>query len=248
VFVISNRELIAQLHAEGCTAIEIARRLRLAEPTVTYHLDRLRAQESEGVTSQVVDIDCVRSRVRTRETVAALLAQGLSKAEVAKQLGVSRSTVWYHARRLGVPIDERGARRYDWDAVQQFYDAGHSVRECVATFGFSHETWQAARTRGAIVTRPQRTPSELMFSSGQLRNRANVKRRLLVEGIKAASCANCGISEWRGERLSLALHHINGDRLDNRIENLELLCPNCHSQTDNYSGRNGRSRTREALS
>jgi 5-methylcytosine-specific restriction endonuclease McrA len=40
----------------------------------------------------------------------------------------------------------------------------------------------------------------------------------------------------------MALHHINGDRLDNRLENLELLCPNCHSQTDTYSGRNGHRR------
>ena len=244
----SNRELIAQLHAKCCTAIEIARRLGLAEPTVSYHLDRLRAEEPEAIASPVVDIDSVRLGVRTRDAVAALLAQGLSKVEVARQLGVSRSTVWYHAGRLGVPVDERGARRYDWQAVQRFYDHGHSVRECVAMFGFSHETWQAARRRGAIVTRPQRTPSELMFSAGKLRNRANVKRRLLVEGLKPPSCANCGISEWRGEPLSLALHHINGDRFDNRVENLELLCPNCHSQTDNYSGRNGHSRTQQSLS
>jgi 5-methylcytosine-specific restriction endonuclease McrA len=38
----------------------------------------------------------------------------------------------------------------------------------------------------------------------------------------------------------MALHHINGDRLDNRLENLELLCPNCHSQTETFAGRNGR--------
>jgi 5-methylcytosine-specific restriction endonuclease McrA len=42
----------------------------------------------------------------------------------------------------------------------------------------------------------------------------------------------------------VALHHINGDRLDNRLENLQLLCPNCHSQTSTYSGRNGHRRHR----
>jgi hypothetical protein len=42
--------------------------------------------------------------------------------------------------------------------------------------------------------------------------------------------------------LSLALHHRNGDGEDNRLENLELLCPNCHSQTDTFAGRNRRAR------
>ncbi|MFL5906835.1 MAG: HNH endonuclease signature motif containing protein, partial [Solirubrobacterales bacterium] len=49
----------------------------------------------------------------------------------------------------------------------------------------------------------------------------------------------CGISEWFGAPLAVALHHVNGNRMDNRIENLELLCANCHSQTDTYGGRNG---------
>jgi hypothetical protein len=46
-----------------------------------------------------------------------------------------------------------------------------------------------------------------------------------------------GLSEWRGQPLPLELHHVNGDRHDNRVENLQLVCPNCHSITPNWGGR-----------
>jgi 5-methylcytosine-specific restriction endonuclease McrA len=70
-----------------------------------------------------------------------------------------------------------------------------------------------------------------------------LKRRLIKLGLKADRCEICGISAWRGAPLSLALHHVNGDGRDNRLENLQLLCPNCHSQTDNFAGRNVRRNT-----
>lgn len=71
---------------------------------------------------------------------------------------------------------------------------------------------------------------------------ANLKSRLLLAGLLRNACYECGISSWRGRVLSLQLDHINGVRDDNRVHNLRLLCPNCHSQTDTFCGRNKRSR------
>jgi hypothetical protein len=63
---------------------------------------------------------------------------------------------------------------------------------------------------------------------------------LVAAGLKEERCEICGIGTWCGRPLAMALHHRNGDGLDNRLENLQLLCPNCHSQTENFSGRKNR--------
>jgi 5-methylcytosine-specific restriction endonuclease McrA len=73
-------------------------------------------------------------------------------------------------------------------------------------------------------------------------NRRTVKNRLLKEKLLIYECNNCGISEWDGKDISLHLDHINGICDDNRVENLRLLCPNCHSQTPTYGGKNVKDR------
>ena len=50
-------------------------------------------------------------------------------------------------------------------------------------------------------------------------------------------CEKCGLEIWQGQPIPLEIHHVNGDNTDNRLENLLLLCPNCHALTNNYRGR-----------
>lgn len=67
----------------------------------------------------------------------------------------------------------------------------------------------------------------------------NLKQRLLEEGIKKNECEACGLhGEWQGKSLTIELDHINGDSGDHRLENLRMLCPNCHSQTPTFRARN----------
>src|SRR5690242_7121913 len=55
---------------------------------------------------------------------------------------------------------------------------------------------------------------------------------------RSRAANDAGSTDWLDQPLALALHHVNGDKCDDRLENLALLCPNCHSQTENFAGRN----------
>lgn len=136
-------------------------------------------------------------------------------------------------------------RRYDWAAVQAYYDEGHSYRECRAKFGFNPNSWHKARGRGEITTRPHGMPLDVLLLRGG--SRRNVKMRLLRAGLLQNRCQQCGLSEWQGRPLSIHIDHINGEKRDHRLENLRMLCPNCHSQTATYGGRNKLERRRRSL-
>ena len=94
-----------------------------------------------------------------------------------------------------------------------------------------------------LVFRPNKTKhiSEILTQYSTYQS-YKLKNRLLLEGLKQHICECCGNTTWNGKKIPLELHHINGNNRDNRLENLKLLCPNCHALTDSYRGKNNGSK------
>lgn len=65
-----------------------------------------------------------------------------------------------------------------------------------------------------------------------------LRKRLFTEKIKEEKCELCHITEWFGKKISFELDHKDGNRYNHNLKNLRILCPNCHSQTDTFRGRN----------
>lgn len=78
---------------------------------------------------------------------------------------------------------------------------------------------------------------DALVENSPYKSSTSLKRRLFKEGIKTKQCEKCGITKWNDEEITLELEHINGINTDNRIENLKILCPNCHSQTSTFRNK-----------
>lgn len=94
--------------------------------------------------------------------------------------------------------------------------------------------------RFSIRAVPKNRIVESDLHENSLLQSGTVKRFLIRNGLKKEACEECGWCKRRqsDNKIPVQLHHINGDSSDNRIENLQILCPSCHSLTPNYSGKN----------
>lgn len=97
------------------------------------------------------------------------------------------------------------------------------------------------QTQDAHKASTKYTLEEIMVEDSTYQNITKLKERIIDADIIPYKCAICGnTGEWLGKRLGLQLDHINGKHFDHRKENLRFLCPNCHSQTETFSGKNKR--------
>ena len=120
------------------------------------------------------------------------------------------------------------------------------LRRLIDSFGLSTAHFKGSGSNFGVYHKGgclRKKPEEFLIlrSEFEPRTHGNTLRRALLESGVPEQCARCGQKPvWNSQPLLLTPDHKNGEFWDNRRENLELLCPNCHSQTETFSGKNNR--------
>lgn len=106
----------------------------------------------------------------------------------------------------------------------------------------SHFTGRSREPRKPPKKRPL---NEYLVEGVIYHSVSHIKKRLIKEGYKTAKCEICCLETWLDAPIALELHHIDGDKYNNLLENLQFLCPNCHATTNTYRGKNTTSYRRD---
>lgn len=173
--------------------------------------------------------------ISKKNKIIELLNNNTPYSTIVSEVGCSKAAISYHANKLGLKRFSKSM--YDWVVIQEYYDKGNTINKCISKFGFHKSAWNKAVKSGKVVPRSNSLTFEEIVTNKSLR--AVVRNHILRNKIIQHKCAICGLEDvWQDKAISLHLDHINGIHNDHRLENLRFLCPNCHSQTSTYAGRN----------
>jgi Zn finger protein HypA/HybF involved in hydrogenase expression len=98
--------------------------------------------------------------------------------------------------------------------------------------------YKGNQSRKGMTHNEVRVPLEKILSNEVTYKTKTLRERLIECGLKENKCECCGITSWNDKPIVFELHHKDGNHYNNNLDNLEVLCPNCHSQTDFFRGRN----------
>lgn len=107
---------------------------------------------------------------------------------------------------------------------------------------FNGKTWCTGKNNPTgIAHTKEYFITNFLKKDGATISTSNLKKKLIKFGLKDNVCEKCGNNgEWNGESITLQIHHVDGNNKNNEISNLNILCPNCHSQTNTFTGKNNR--------
>lgn len=159
--------------------------------------------------------------------------------------GVVIPTSWSNGR-LGAEVGDHAAAE-----LRTVLEQASSLRQAILLLGGDPDATAYARLArsaeqhglslrelAAKGSGRRRRPIEDYLVQGSRVPSAKLRVRLIREGLKAHRCESCERTHWMGQPIPLELDHIDGDRFNNELTNLRLLCPNCHALTPTYRGRN----------
>jgi len=188
--------------------------------------------------------------MRTREEFEKLINEGKSQTDISKELGISQTTVRYWLKKFKLETCSltllKNRFKFKDEFLLKVWNESETVNQFLLNLGVnpSGGAWyhyqkrlnslgidikgrtESGQSRGGKNTAIQK--NEKSTAQRKRLPRSGLKKLMNLNSVSYC-CRKCQISEWMGEKMILQIHHIDHDKTNNKIENLEYLCPNCHS-------------------